>query len=335
MTSPYSLIIHGGAGALEDLKYEASEAEFRASVLEILEAGRDRLEKGETALDVVEYCVTLLENNPLYTAGKGSVLNANAQVEMDAAIMNGVDISAGAVTCVKNIKNPISLARQVLEQGDHVMLAGDGALDFAKFAQVEICPDEYFVVPHRIAQLKEAQAAGRMMLDHEKVETAEARDQAKDQEKNQADNREKLAREKLAEKLGTVGAACRDIHGNLAAATSTGGLVNKRWGRVGETPVAGAGVFADNETCAASATGYGEQFLRTVFCKTVSDFVLFKGLNAQDAASAGIKYLVDKVNGDGGVIVIDHAGLCGAAQSTSGLIHGWIELGGEAQCKLG
>ncbi len=318
MTYPYSLIIHGGAGALEDLKYEASEADFRESILAILESGRTLLEKGESALDVVEHCVNLLENNPLYNAGRGSVLNENGQVEMDAAIMSGIGIKAGAVTCVKNVKNPISLARQVLEQGDHVMLAADGALEFAKFSQAEICPDEYFIVPHRTEQLKEAKAAGRMMLDHERAETAGERD-----------------REKAAQKLGTVGAVCRDSQGNLAAATSTGGLVNKRWGRVGDTPVVGAGVFADNETCAASATGYGEQFLRTVFCKTVSDFVLFKGLDAQGAATAGIKYLVDKVNGDGGVIVIDSAGLCGADQSTSGLIHGWIELGGAAQCKLG
>ncbi len=317
--TPYSLIIHGGAGALEDLKYEADATEFEASILEILAAGRSQLEKGESALNVVEYCVNMLEDNPLYNAGKGSVLNENGQVEMDAAIMNGLDIRAGAVTCVKNVKNPISLARQVLEQGDHVMLAAAGALEFAKVRKTELRPDEYFIVPHRIEQLKEAQAAGRMMLDHEKVETAEKRDQQK----------------AAAQKLGTVGAACRDTHGNLAAATSTGGLVNKRWGRVGDTPVVGAGVFADNDTCAVSATGYGEQFLRTVFSKTVSDFVLFKGLDAQGAAAAGVQFLIDKVNGDGGVIVIDRDGLCGAAQSTSGLIHGWIELGGEAHCKLG
>jgi L-asparaginase / beta-aspartyl-peptidase len=142
-------------------------------------------------------------------------------------------------------------------------------------------------------------------------------------------------RVKPAQKLGTVGAVVRDRQGNLAAATSTGGLVNKRWGRVGDTPIVGAGVFADNETCAVSSTGYGEQFLRTVFAKTVSDFVLFQGLDAPAAAQAAIKYLVAKVNGEGGVIVVDHAGRCGAAQSTSGLIHGWIEAGGEAHCKLG
>ncbi|MGC1306184.1 MAG: isoaspartyl peptidase/L-asparaginase family protein [Phormidesmis sp.] len=309
MSQPYSLVIHGGAGALEDLKYEASESDFKTGILQILEQGRQRLENGDAALDVVEYCVNLLENNPLYNAGKGSVLNENGQVEMDAALMNGSDLRAGAVTCVKNIKNPISLARQVLEQGDHVMLAGAGALEFAKFRQVEICPDDYFITEARIKQLAEAQAVGRMMLDHEKV--------------------------KPAQKLGTVGAVARDIHGNLAAATSTGGLVNKRWGRVGDTPVVGAGVFADNETCGVSATGYGEQFLRTVLSKTVSDFIHFKGMDAAEAATAGIQYLVDKVNGEGGVIVIDKAGKCASAQSTSGLIHGWIEAGGKAVCKLG
>ncbi|EDX87455.1 Asparaginase superfamily [Synechococcus sp. PCC 7335] len=312
-TQSYSLIIHGGAGALEDLKYEASESEFKESILEILAAGRQWLESGAAALDVVEYCVNLLENEPLYNAGRGSVLNENGEVEMDAALMNGEDLKAGAVTCVKQIKNPISLARQVLDQGDHVMLAGAGALEFAKFCQAELCDDAYFITEARIKQLKEAQAAGRMMLDHEKVKPAQ----------------------KLAQKLGTVGAACMDSQGNLAAATSTGGLVNKRWGRVGDTPVVGAGVFADNETCAVSATGYGEQFLRTVFAKTVSDYVQFKDLDAIAAAKAGIAYLVRKVNGEGGVIVVDRHGKCAAAQSTSGLIHGWIELGGEAICKLG
>ncbi|OUC15872.1 MAG: L-asparaginase [Alkalinema sp. CACIAM 70d] len=307
MTNGYSLMIHGGAGALEDLKYEATEAEFRSSVLEILEAGRSRLARGDRALDVVEYCVTLLEDNPLYNAGRGSVLNAQGQVEMDAALMDGQDLKAGGVTCVKGVKNPIALARQVLEQGDHVLLAAEGALEFAKVRQVELCEDAYFITAARVQQLQEAQAAGRMTLDHERIK----------------------------QKLGTVGAVARDLSGNLAAATSTGGLVNKRWGRVGDTPIVGAGVFAENGTCAVSATGYGEQFLRTVFAKTIASYVQFKGMDAAAAAQAGIDELVRKVNGDGGAIVIDVAGRCGAAQSTSGLIHGWIELGGEAVCKLG
>jgi L-asparaginase / beta-aspartyl-peptidase len=309
MSNSYSLMIHGGAGALEDLKYEASEAEFKQSITAILAQGRQRLAAGDTALDVVEYCVTLLEDDRLYNAGCGSVLNADGKVEMDAALMNGSDLRAGAVAGIRNIKNPISLARLVLERGEHVLLMGDGALEFAKFCQVDTYPDDYFITESRIKQLAEAQVAGRMTLDHERI--------------------------KPSQKLGTVGAVARDLQGNLAAATSTGGLVNKRWGRVGDTPIVGAGVFADNDTCAVSATGYGEQFLRTVLAKTISDIVLYRGLDAADAATAGIEYLVAKVNGDGGVIVIDRAGRCGAAQSTSGLIRGWIELGGEAHCKLG
>lgn len=309
MSDSYSLMIHGGAGALEDLKYEASEAAFRDSIVAILEQGRDRLAQGVSALDVVEYCVTLLEDNPLYNAGRGSVLNASGRVEMDAALMSGQNLKAGGVACVGQIKNPIALARRILDYGEHVLLVGSGALEFADFCGMDRYPDEYFITQNRVKQLAEAQAAGRMTLDHERI--------------------------KPNQKLGTVGAVARDLQGNLAAATSTGGLVNKRWNRVGDTPVVGAGVFADNETCAVSATGYGEQFLRTVMAKTVSDYVMFKAMDAQAAAMAGIDYLVAKVNGDGGVIVIDHEGCCGAAQSTSGMIHGWIEKSGEAFCKLG
>ena len=309
MSNSYSLMIHGGAGALEDLKYEASEADFQHSITTILEQGRQRLEQGDSALDVVEYCASLLEDDRLFNAGCGSVLNADGKVEMDAALMNGKDLQAGAVAGIRNIKNPISLARRVLERGEHVLLMGEGALEFAKFCQIDTYPDEYFITDSRIKQLAEAQIAGRMTLDHEKI--------------------------KPSQKLGTIGAVARDLHGNLAAATSTGGLVNKRWGRVGDTPIVGAGVFADNATCAVSATGYGEQFLRTVLAKTIADLVEFRGLDAEAAATAGIEYLVAKVNGIGGVIVIDKSGCCAAAQSTSGLIRGWIELGGATNCKLG
>jgi L-asparaginase / beta-aspartyl-peptidase len=302
-------MIHGGAGALEDLKYEASEAEFKQSITTILAQGRQRLAAGDSALNVVEYCVTLLEDDQLYNAGRGSVLNAKGKVEMDAALMNGSDLQAGAVAGIRNIKNPIALARRVLDRGEHVLLVGDGALEFARFCQIETYPDDYFITESRIKQLAEAQVSGRMTLDHERIAPSQ--------------------------KLGTVGAVARDLQGNLAAATSTGGLVNKRWGRVGDTPVVGAGVFADNETCAVSATGYGEQFLRTVLAKMISDFVQFQGMDSAAAAKAGIEYLVAKVDGEGGVIVIDSAGRCAAAQSTSGLIRGWIEMGGEAHCQLG
>ncbi|MGF1461191.1 MAG: isoaspartyl peptidase/L-asparaginase family protein [Leptolyngbyaceae cyanobacterium] len=309
MTEPYSLMIHGGSGSLEDLKYEAGEAEFRASIHTVLEQGRELLSRGYSALEVVEFCVTLLEDDPLYNAGRGSVLNANGQVEMDAALMNGADLRAGSVACISQVKNPIALARKILEHGKHVLLMGQGALEFAKLNHLELCPEAYFITPARIAQLKEAQVAGRITLDHERVSPSE--------------------------KLGTVGAVARDVKGNLAAATSTGGLVNNHWGRVGDTPIIGAGVYADNESCAVSATGYGEEFLRTVLGKTIGMYVQYRDMDVRTAAQAGIDYLVNRVQGEGGVIVIDPLGRCASAQSTTGLICGWIEQGGEAHCTLG
>ncbi|NEQ54897.1 MAG: isoaspartyl peptidase/L-asparaginase [Leptolyngbya sp. SIO3F4] len=309
MSNSYSLMVHGGAGTLEALQHEAGDDDFRQSINAILEQGRQRLERGDCALDVVEHCVTLLENDPLYNAGRGSVLNAENKVEMDAALMNGSDLRAGAVACVSQIKNPISLARQVLDHGQNVLLVGEGAMEFAKLTNLEFCPEDYFITPARIEQLKKAKAAGKITLDHERVQPSE--------------------------KLGTVGAVAWDMNGDLAAATSTGGLVNNYWGRVGDSPIIGAGVYADNESCAVSATGYGEEFLRTVLSKTIAMFVQWRGMDVETAAKAGIEYLVKRVQGEGGVIVIDTAGRCASAQSTTGLICGRIEHGGESQCTLG
>ncbi|MGK7908561.1 MAG: isoaspartyl peptidase/L-asparaginase family protein [Synechococcus sp.] len=311
MTSNFSLILHGGAGALEHIKREGSVEQFTQSLRRTLMRGRRVLEKGGAAVDAVELCAALLEDDPLYNAGRGSVLNEFGLVEMDAAIMDGRDLSAGAVAGIHNIKNPSCLARQVMDRSEHVMLISKGAMEFATQAcGMELMPDDYFIVESRVRQWKEAQEAGKMMLDHEDVNPM------------------------LQRKLGTIGAVARDINGNLAAATSTGGIVNKRWGRVGDSPVVGAGVFADNDSCAVSATGYGEQFLRTVLSKTISDLVHFQGLNAKEAAKVGIDYLVSKVNGMGGVIVVDKDGQCAVGHSTSGMIYGWIENGGETFCSL-
>ncbi|MEO0349781.1 MAG: isoaspartyl peptidase/L-asparaginase, partial [Cyanobacteria bacterium P01_A01_bin.15] len=209
---------------------------------------------------------------------------------------------------VTAIKNPMELARYVLEKSEHVMLIGKGAQEFARLCELPRMPDDYFVVESRVRQWREAQQRGGMMLDHEDATPPK--------------------------KLGTIGAVARDWAGNLAAATSTGGIVNKRWGRVGDSPIIGAGVFADNETCAVSATGYGEQFQRTVLCKMISDFVYLQNMDAQTAAIAGINYLVEKVNGLGGVIVIDKQGSCAIGRSTSGMIYGMVEKGGDSICKL-
>ena len=269
------------------------------------------MELGGSALQAVEACASLLEDDPVFNAGCGSVLNENGKVELDAAIMDGRDLSAGAVAAVDNIANPIQLARLVMTESEHVMLISEGAMRFADHCGMERVPEDYFYTPDRVEQLHQARAKHKIMLDHD--------DSIEDSED---------------QKYGTIGAIARDQSGNLAAATSTGGIVNKRMGRVGDSPIVGAGVYADNETCAVSATGFGEDFMRTVISKTISDFMLMNDMNAEQATRAGIDYLQRKVRGRGGVIVIDQHGNCSSGFTTKKMIHGWIEKGGEANCSF-
>lgn len=287
----FQLMIHGGAGTVPN------KADYHANIQTILEQGQKMLKEGASAMDVVEHCVILLENDPIFNAGKGSVLSHERRVEMDAAIMSGIDLDAGSVAGVVEIKNPIALARKVIHNSEHVMLIGQGAMDFAKTQGVEQEPLEYFLTEKREQQWEEAQKQDKIVLDH-------------------------TSSEEMEKKFGTVGALARDIHGNLAAATSTGGITNKKFGRVGDSPIIGAGVFADNETCAVSATGYGEQFIRTTLAKTVSEYVQYKDMSAQEASEEAIKYLVSKVKGLGGVITVDKDGNFGSAFSTQDMIHG-------------
>ncbi len=280
--SKFSIAIHGGAGALSDV------SEHRTALTEIINEAAN-LASNASAIDVVERTVVLLENHPLFNAGKGSVLNNKGEVECDAAIMNGTDLDAGAVAGVRGIKNPVALARKVMSDSEHVMLVGDGALEFAASVNAPTEQLDYFVVESRLKQLEEAKKAGKVVLDHSDTEE---------------------------EKLGTVGAVAIDDKGNLAAATSTGGIVNKKFGRVGDSPVVGAGVYAENGLCAVSATGFGEQFLRTTLSKHIGDWMRYNHVDAQSAAQAGIDYLVEKVNGLGGVIVVDANYNIGIAHST-------------------
>ena len=306
MTQPYSIMVHGGAGALDNVKDEKTAVRYLESIRVVLEHGRQVLELGGSALQAVEACASLLEDDPVFNAGCGSVLNENGKVEMDAAIMDGRDLSAGAVAAVDNIANPIQLARLVMTESEHVMLIAEGAMRFADHCGIKRAPENYFFTPDRVKQLEEARLKNKIMLDHDDVDS------------NSED-----------QKYGTIGAVARDTLGNLAAATSTGGIVNKRQGRVGDSPIIGAGVYADNETCAVSATGYGEEFMRTVISKTIADFIYMKGMDAEQATSAGIDYLTRKVKGRGAVIVIDNNGNGCSGFTTKKMIHGWIEHGGE------
>ena len=310
-TGTYSLMVHGGAGALDNVKDNKTALRYLESIRRILEHGREVMVLGGSALQAVEACASLLEDDPVFNAGCGSVLNENGKVEMDAAIMDGRDLSAGAVAAVDNIANPVQLARLVMTESEHVMLISEGAMRFADHCGMERVPEDYFYTPERIEQLHQARLQHKMMLDHD------------DSEEDSED-----------QKYGTIGAIARDPNGNLAAATSTGGIVNKRMGRVGDSPIIGAGVYADNETCAVSATGFGEDFMRSVIAKTIADFVYMKGMDAAQATEAGIEYLTRKVQGRGGVIVIDQDGNCARGFTTKKMIHGWIEKGSESNCSF-
>ena len=304
-------MVHGGAGALDNVRDDKTALRYLESIRRTLEHGRDVMELGGSALQAVEACASLLEDDPVFNAGCGSVLNENGKVEMDAAIMDGRDLSAGAVAAVDNIANPVQLARLVMTESEHVMLIAEGAMRFADHCGMERVPEDYFYTTDRVEQLRLARLKHKIMLDHDDTE-----EDTEDQ------------------KYGTIGAIARDPEGNLAAATSTGGIVNKRMGRVGDSPIVGAGVYADNETCAVSATGFGEDFMRSVISKTISDFMCMKAMDATQATAAGIEYLVRKVQGRGGVIVIDKDGNCSSGFTTKKMIHGWIEKGGETSCRF-
>lgn len=308
MQHEYSLMVHGGAGALDNVKDERTAVRYLESIRVILEHGRESLAAGASAVEAVETCASLLEDDPLFNAGCGSVLNEQGKVEMDAGIMDGRDLAAGAVAGIGNIANPIQLARLVMDGSEHVLLIGDGALQFAEHCGMALTPDDYFLTPERVKQFEEAHEQGRIMLDHDS--------------------------EGDAQKYGTIGAVARDRDGNLAAATSTGGIVNKRRGRVGDSPIIGAGVYADNETCAVSATGYGEEFMRAVFAKTIADAIEFNEVSAAEAVAYGIAHLRRKVRGRGGAICIDRQGRCASDMTTPKMIHGWIEHGGETHCRF-
>jgi len=310
-TGSYSLMVHGGAGALDNVNDDKTAFRYLDSIRRTLEHGRDVMELGGSALQAVESCASLLEDDPVFNAGCGSVLNENGKVEMDAAIMDGRDLSAGAVAAVDNIANPVQLARLVMTESEHVMLIAEGAMRFADHCGMARVPEDYFYTTDRVEQLRQARLQHKIMLDHD--------DSGGDTED---------------QKYGTIGAIARDPQGNLAAATSTGGIVNKRLGRVGDSPIIGAGVYADNETCAVSATGFGEDFMRAVIAKTISDFIYMQGMDARQATAAGIEYLVRKVQGRGGVIVIDSEGNCSSGFTTKKMIHGWIERGGETSCRF-
>jgi beta-aspartyl-peptidase (threonine type) len=291
-----ALAVHGGAGTIRRTELTAErETAYRDGLEQVLRNGWDVLHRGGTALDAVEAAVRTLEDNPLFNAGRGAVFTHDEQHEMDAAIMSGQDLRAGAVAAVSGIKNPISLARRVMEETEFVLLCGDGAEEFARESQCEFAPPEYFYDAARYEQLLQAQREHGVRLDHSP-----------------------------ANKIGTVGAVARDSQGHLASATSTGGMTNKRYGRIGDTPLIGAGTYADDKTCAVSCTGHGEFFIRTVTAYDVACLMKYKNLTLADACREVVNVTLREMGGEGGLIAVDHAGNLALPFNSEGMYRAWV-----------
>lgn len=281
--STFAIAVHGGAGIiLRSLMPRGKEAKYQKALQDAILAGERILKGGGHAIDAVEAAVICLENSPLFNAGKGSVFTHDGKNEMDACIMNGQNLMAGAVAGLRNIKNPVRLARAVMEKSDHVFLAAQGAIEFAKENNIEFAPDDYFFDTMRFKQLKKAKESGTMFLDH----TINPEDK----------------------KFGTAGAVALDTYGNIAAATSTGGMTNKKYGRVGDSPIIGAGTYANNNTCAISCTGHGEYFIRAVAAYDVSCLMEYKGLSLKEACNKVVLKKLPELGGEGGLIALDAHG---------------------------
>ncbi len=295
-TGKYVLVIHGGAGGMEEKMPDSLKQEYLMSLNKALEIGEQILANNGTSLDAVEKVVNYLEDNPLFNAGKGAVLTTDGKAEMDAAIMNGSDLSCGSVTGIKTIKNPISLARAVMEKSKHVFLAGLGAEKFAKEVGIKSVSPKYFIVENRYDKWKK--------------------------EKDEISKKKK----------GTVGAVALDKSGNLASATSTGGMSMKKPGRVGDAPIIGAGTYANNKTCAVSCTGWGEKFIKNTVAFNVSAMMEYKNTSLSDAATEMIHKRLSP--NDGGLIAVDKDGNFTLQYNTKSMLRGFATSDGKKEVKI-
>ncbi len=283
----FGIVIHGGAGVIKDLPAEL-EKQYKSKLSEALEAGYKILESGGSSLDAVTKAINIMEDSPLFNAGKGAVLNDLGFAELDASIMDGHNLRAGAVAGIRHIKNPINLARLVMEKSPHVMMIGQGAEEFAIKNGFEMVDSTYFITERRLEQYI----------------------------------RMKKFRDSLEAVKGTVGAVALDKNGNLAAGTSTGGMMLKKFGRVGDSPIIGAGTYANNNTCAVSATGHGEFFIRLGVAKDISDLIEYKNMSLIEATDTVIYKKLAAFKADGGVIAIDKYGNYAMPFNTSGMFRG-------------
>lgn len=303
-----AIVIHGGAGVIRksDMTAEKEQA-YRQKLQEALEAGYAILEKGGSSLEAVERAIQVLEESPLFNAGRGCVLNNEGKPELDASIMDGKTLQAGAVAGVDEIKSPIRAARAVMEQSEHVMMVGSGAERFAKSKGLEMVKPSYFLSEKRSEQLKNIKKKEK---------------DAKSFEDAYPDR-----------KYGTVGCVALDKQGNIAAGTSTGGMMNKRFGRVGDSPIIGAGTYADNQGCGVSATGHGEFFIRSVAAFRVNALMKMQKITLQEAAQETINF-IGKLGGTGGLIALDQQGNIAMPFNTEGMYRGYIDTNKKMEIQM-
>ena len=305
----FSIAIHGGAGTIlrEDMTPELEQA-YIMGLQDSVNAGYAVLEEGGSATNAVKAAIVILEDNLLFNAGRGSVFTKKGLQEMDAAIMDGKDLSAGAVAGIRNVRNPIELAAEVMQNSNHVFLSGKGANDFAIKQGIKLEPDEFFFSQFRYDQWKAIRDSDNYSLDHTHQ------------------GLEELMKDK---KFGTVGAVACDINGNIAAATSTGGMTNKKYGRIGDSPLIGCGTYANNYTCAISCTGHGEPFIRAVAAYDVSALMEYKEMSLEDAMNKVVNDKLIKMDGEGGMIGVDAAGNVSMIFNSAGMYRGMRSSNGE------
>lgn len=305
----FSLAVHGGAGTIlkEDMTSELEQA-YINGLEESLKAGFAVLEEGGSSVNAVKAAIVVLEDNLLFNAGRGSVFTKKGLQEMDAAIMDGKDLAAGSVAGIRNIRNPIELAAEVMLNSNHVFLSGKGANDFAIKQGLKLEPDEYFFSQFRYDQWKEIRDSDNYSLDHTNK------------------GLEELMKDK---KFGTVGAVACDSNGNIAAATSTGGMTNKKYGRIGDSPLIGAGTYANNKTCAISCTGHGEPFIRAVAAHDVSCLMEYKGMSLEQAMHEVVNVKLVKMDGEGGMIGVDANGNVAMILNSAGMYRGMQNSSGK------
>lgn len=313
-TENFGIVIHGGAGTiLKENMSDSLEAAYKAKLKEAISTGYEILKNGGTSLEAVTNTINVMEDSPLFNAGKGAVFTHEGSNELDASIMDGATLNAGAVAGIKHIKNPIDLARDVMKKSEHVMLYGAGAEEFAQNLGYKMMDTSYFYTQKRYESLQKVL------------------------EKEKSKNEKKISFEDpfiKNSKFGTVGCAALDKHGNLASGTSTGGMTNKRWNRIGDAPIIGAGTYANNTTCAVSSTGWGEYFIRSVVAYDISALMEYKGMTLQEAASEVIQEKVPALGGDGGIVAIDKDGNVAMEFNTAGMYRATMNSEGELIIKI-